>query len=257
MSGSEREILTVGSGDAERPIAVLRHAGRAPGIFWLGGFRSDMTGAKASALDALGVRLGLAVTRFDYSGHGASGGAFEDGTISRWLEEAEAVFATTEGAQVVVGSSMGGWIALLLARRLRERAAERLKALVLIAPAVDMTEGLMRASFRKKDLKALQTQGYVDVASEYGGSYRISSAFLEDGRRHLLLGRPIEAGCSVTIIQGGRDRDVPKEHALRLVSHIVTDPVGFTLVPDGDHRLSREEDLRVLEAAVQQAVEAQ
>lgn len=254
MSDAEPDRLTVGAGPQAREIAVLRRPGRAAGIFWLGGFRSDMTGAKAGALDSLGARMGHAVTRFDYSGHGASGGSFETGSISRWLEEAEAVFATTDGPQVVVGSSMGGWIALLLARRLATRASGRLKALVLIAPAVDMTEELMRASLRKKDLKALATQGYVEVDSDYGGSYRISAAFLEDGRQHLLLGRPIEPGGPVTVLQGGKDRDVPKELALRLVAHIVTDPVSFTLIPDGDHRLSREEDLRLLEGAVERAL---
>ncbi len=254
MTEARAATLTVGQGYAARDIATLRREGRAPGIFWLGGFRSDMTGSKASALYALGGRLGLAVTRFDYSGHGASGGRFEDGTISRWLEEAVAVLATTQGPQVVVGSSMGGWLALLLARAVKAAGESRIKALVLIAPAVDMTEELMRASFRKKQLTALAAEGFIEVGSDYGDPYRISAALLEDGERHLLFGKPIEPGCPVTILQGGQDLDVPKEHALRLVSHLVTDPVSFTLIPDGDHRLSRDEDLRVLESAVERAI---
>jgi pimeloyl-ACP methyl ester carboxylesterase len=151
---SELAFVEVGTGAESRRIAMLVRAGRAPGIFWLGGYRSDMTGSKAGALDDLGAELGLAVTRFDYSGHGQSGGDFLDGTISRWLEEALAVFALTEGPQVVVGSSMGGWLALLLAKTLAVRNPGRVKALTLIAPAVDMTEDLMLKGFSKKELKA-------------------------------------------------------------------------------------------------------
>jgi pimeloyl-ACP methyl ester carboxylesterase len=239
-----------------RRVAVLRRSGGNPGLFWLGGFRSDMVGAKAGAIDALGERRGLAVTRFDYSGHGQSGGDYRDGTISQWLMEAQAVFATTSGPQVVIGSSMGGWIALLLARALRETGAPRIKALVLIAPAVDMTEDLMRAQFKKKQLKALETEGFVLEPNDYGDPHTITRALIEDGTKHLMFGRPIETGCPVTILQGGKDADVPKAHALKLVNHILSDPVSFTLIPDGDHRLSREEDLRVLEAAVVRAVEA-
>ena len=250
---AEIETLQVG----DRSVAVLRRGGGGPGLFWLGGFRSDMSGAKASALDALGERQGLAVTRFDYSGHGASGGDYRDGTIARWLEEAKAVFATTTGPHVIVGSSMGGWIALLLARSLREAGEHRVKALVLIAPAVDMTEDLMRAGFTKKQLRALETAGFVEEPNDYGDPHIITRALIEDGARHLLFGKPIETGCPVTILQGGKDKDVPKQHALKLVTHLLTDPVTFTLIPDGDHRLSREDDLRVLEAAVMRAVESE
>lgn len=247
--------LRVGSGAAARDIAVLQRAGMAPGLFWLGGYRSDMAGGKATALDAFGAARGLGVTRFDYSGHGRSGGDFLAGTISRWLEEAFAVFATTAGPQVVVGSSMGGWLALLLNRALREAGDDRVKALILIAPAVDMTEELMLKTFTKKELKALGESGVVEQPSEYSGQpYPITAGLIEDGRRHLLLGRGIVTSCPVTILQGGRDRDVPKEHALRLLSHLLSDPVAFTLVPDGDHRLSRPEDLRLLEAAVERAI---
>ena len=245
------EMLTVG----DRQIAVERRAGRAPGLFWLSGFRSDMTGSKALAVDAYGASHGLAVTRFDYSGHGRSGGDFARGTISRWLEEAEAVFATTRGPQIVIGSSMGGWLALLLARALRARSEARIAGMVLIAPAVDMTE-LMLAQMPKKYRRLLDKQGHVDVPSEYSTEpYRISRQLIEDGRQHLLLGRAIEVGCPIAVLQGARDRDVPREHAARLVQHLLTDPLTFTLIPDGEHRLSRPQDLALLEAAIEHVIE--
>lgn len=244
------EVLTVG----DRPIAVLRRPGRTPGLFWLSGFRSDMTGSKAEALDRFGESHGLAVTRFDYSGHGQSGGDFNSGTISRWLEEAEAVFETTSGPQIVVGSSMGGWIALLLVRALRRRGSDRVIGLVLIAPAVDMTE-LMLAQMPKKYQKLLDTQGYVDTPSEYSADpYRINKALIEDGKAHLMFGRAIETGCPVTILQGARDKDVPKEQATKLVEHLLTDPVTLTLVPDGEHRMSRPQDLELLARSIEQLI---
>jgi pimeloyl-ACP methyl ester carboxylesterase len=245
------ETLIVG----DRPIAVERRAGRAPGLFWLSGFRSDMTGSKALAIDAFGASHGLGVTRFDYSGHGQSGGDFNQGTISRWLEEALAVFASTAGPQIVIGSSMGGWLALLLARALRRRGEARINGLVLIAPAVDMTE-LMLAQMPKKYRKLLDKQGYVDTPSDYSADpYRINKTLIEDGRQHLLFGRAIAAGCPVAIVQGARDRDVPREHAAKLVQHLLTDPVTFTLIPDGEHRLSRPSDIAVLEATIGQVIE--
>ena len=256
MADAVAQELLVGEGRAARRIAVLSRPGGAPGLFWLGGFRSDMTGGKATALDSLGAEDGLAVTRFDYSGHGQSGGDFFDGTIGRWLEEALAVFATTRGPQIVVGSSMGGWLALLLNRVLRERGAGRIRSLILIAPAVDMTEELMRPEFTPADLETLAGQGYVEQPSEYSDEpYPITARLIEDGREHLLFGGPIETGCPVTILQGGKDTDVPPAHALRLVSHLLNDPVTLTLVPDGDHRLSRDSDLALLRAAVRRAVE--
>ena len=242
--------IPVGSGSAARDIAVEQRAGGSPGLFWLGGFRSDMAGGKAMALDALGAEKGLAVTRFDYSGHGISGGDFNKGTISRWLEEAEAVLATTEGPQIVVGSSMGGWIALLLARALLRRG-QALHGLVLVAPAPDMTRELMLADFTPEEHQALQSQGYVDQPSQYSDiPYRITRELIEDGEQHLLFGGVIETGCPVHILQGGQDPDVPQAHAIRLTTHILHDPVTLTLIPDGDHRLSRDEDLVRLRDAV-------
>lgn len=251
------ERLRVGDDAMARDLALLRRPGRAPGLFWLGGYRSEMTGSKASAVDALGEVEGLAVTRFDYSGHGRSDGRLRDGTISRWLEESLAVFATTVGDQVVIGSSMGGWLALLMNRALRRRGEQRVKALILIAPAVDMTETLMLGRLGKAERKAFERDGVIERRSAYSDDPDILTRDLvEDGRGHLLLARGIETGCPVTILQGGADRDVPNAHALALVSRLLSDPVTFTLVPDGDHRLSRPQDLKLLEAAIRRAVGA-
>ncbi len=243
--------ITVGEGAAARPIAVLQRPGAGPGLFWLGGFRSDMMGSKALCLDELGAEKNLAVTRFDYSGHGASGGDFNDGTITRWLEEAEAVFATTQGPQIIVGSSMGGWIALLLARALLRRGERRAHAMVLIAPAPDMTHDLMLPGFTPAERESLQTAGYVEQPSQYSPEpYRINQALIADGETHRLFGNVIETGCPVTILQGGQDPEVPQRHAIKLVTHLLHDPVTLTLIPDGDHRLSRPEDLRRLRQAI-------
>lgn len=250
LSQPSRFRIPVGAGPAAREIAVARREGRGPGIFWLGGFRSDMEGSKALALDALGAEQGLSVTRFDYSGHGVSGGAFADGTISRWLEEAEAVLATTEGPQIIVGSSMGGWLALLLARALLARG-QKAHGLVLVAPAPDMTHELMLPGFTPAEHEALHNDGFIEQPSAYSEEpYRITRALIEDGARHLLFGSVIETGCPVTILQGGQDPDVPPSHAIKLVTHMLHDPVTLTLIPDGDHRLSREEDLARLRDAV-------
>ncbi len=178
------EKITVGAGDAAREIAVRHRAGKTPGIFWLGGFMSDMKGTKAQALDEWAAMNGHACTRFDYSGHGESSGRFEDGTISRWLEEAAAVFARTEGPQIVVGSSMGGWIALLLTQVRRATGADtRIAGLVLIAPAVDMTEELMWKKFPKAVRKEIETTGAWRQPSDYSAEpYLITRALIEDGR---------------------------------------------------------------------------
>lgn len=241
------ERIVVGAGAAAREIAVIRRPGRGPGLFWLGGFRSDMVGTKALALDDFGRDHGLAVTRFDYSGHGVSGGRFEDGTISRWAEEAAAVFATTEGPQILVGSSMGGWMALLLARAHLAtvgRAASRLKAMVLIAPAPDFTEELMWAGFSEAIRREILETGVYREPSDYSDEpYLITRALIEDGRLNLVLDHEIELGCPVAILQGIQDTSVPWRHAIRLTTRLTRDDVTLTLVPDGDHRLSRPQDI--------------
>ena len=251
------ERLTVGAGSAAREIAVLRRPGggpntgnAAPGLFWLGGFMSSMAGSKAVAVDAWGAENGLAVTRFDYSGHGISGGAFTEGTISRWLEEAAAVLgAFAPGPQILVGSSMGGWLALRLAEQLRESG--RVAGLLLIAPAWDMTRALMLDRMTKKARAALQRDGLVREPSSYSDEpYVITRALIEDGDRHLIGDRLVEVGCPVVILQGVADREVPWRHAAALVERLASDDVVLTLVKDGDHRLSRPEDLERIRAAL-------
>jgi pimeloyl-ACP methyl ester carboxylesterase len=253
-AGATRGRIVVGTGAEARDIAVETRPGRDPGLFWLGGFRSDMFGSKALALDATGARLGLSVTRFDYSGHGISGGDFEKGTISRWLEEVEAVYGTPDRGRIAVGSSMGGWIALLLARR-KLLAGTPLSGLVLIAPAADMTHELMLPGFSAAERADLETLGHVDQPSAYSDTpYRITRALIEDGEQHRLFGKPIETGCPIVVLQGGQDPDVPQAHAIRLVTHLLHDPVTLTLIPDGDHRLSRPQDLALLDAAIERLV---
>ena len=229
---------------------MLARPGGAPGVFWLGGFRSDMTGSKATAIDAFAAARNLAAVRFDYSGHGASGGAFEDGTISRWLEEARAVFERHAGERtIVVGSSMGGWIALLLATALRDSG--RVAGLVLIAPAVDMTRALMWERWPKKAQRDLMKSGvYLEPTPYADQPYTITRALIEDGDRHLFGDTLIEVGCPVHILQGVKDAAVPWRHAERLVTQLASDDVVLTLVKDGDHRLSRPADIALIEGAI-------
>jgi pimeloyl-ACP methyl ester carboxylesterase len=247
--------LHVGTGASARKIAIRARAGGAPGMFWLGGFKSDMLGTKAQALDDWAARNARAMVRFDYSGHGESEGAFTDGTISRWLEDSLAVFdACCRGPQVVIGSSMGGWLALLMLRALARRsglAAAEVAGLILIAPAVDFTEELMWKRFPAEVRRAIEEQGSWMRPSAYGEKpYPITRGLIEDGRKHLLLGAMIETGCPVRILQGVQDPDVPWGHAVELTSRFARDDVVLTLIKDGDHRLSRPEDIERLLAAV-------
>ena len=245
----------VGQTDALRRIAVRSRPGAGPGVFWLSGFNSDMRGTKAQALDAWAAERGRACVRFDYSGHGESGGAFADGTISRWLEESVAVFERLcRGPQIVVGSSMGGWLALLLAREIarRPRTGLALAGLVLIAPAADFTEELMWKGFPPEAREEIASKGLWLRPSQYGEPYPITRALIEDGRKHLLLGGSINVGCPVRILQGAQDPDVPWQHAFALTSQLPSDDVVLTLIQDGDHRLSRPQDIARLLAAVEE-----
>jgi pimeloyl-ACP methyl ester carboxylesterase len=249
----EPGFVDVGEGAAHRRIAVRARAGRLPGLFWLGGFNSDMRGAKALALDAWAGEHGRACVRFDYSGHGESGGSFTDGTIGRWLEECLAVFTRfCAGPQVVIGSSMGGWMALLLARELRRRGigTASVTELVLIAPAPDFTEALMWQGFSPQAREEIMTRGVWHRPSQYGDPYPITRALIEEGRNHLLLGGAIEVGCPVRILQGAQDPDVPWRHAFALAQRLPADDVVLTMVQDGDHRLSRPQDIARMLAAV-------
>lgn len=224
-----------------------------PGLVWLGGFASDMASTKAGYLDDWARERGRAFLRFDYSGHGASGGDFAEGCIGDWLAQAEGVFLTsTKGPQILVGSSMGGWIALLLARRLAARGEEgRLAGLVLLAPAVDFTEELIWKNLDEATRRDIMETGAWRRASQYSPDPTpITRRLIEDGRKHLLLGGVIRTHARVHILQGMADPDVPWRHALTLVEHLSADPVTLTFIADGDHRLSREQDLAQLGTAV-------
>jgi len=246
-------LIEVGQADAMRRIAVRSREGDLPWLFSLGGFKSDMQGTKAVALDGWAAERKRACVRFDYSGHGESGGDFVEGTIGRWLEESVAVFERfCAGPQVVIGSSMGGWMALLLARELARRPAPRasLAGLVLIAPAPDFTEELMWRRFSPEVRHQIETTGVWLRPSEYGDPYPITRNLIEEGRKHLLLGGAIEVGCPVHILQGARDPDVPWKHAFALAHRLPAEDMVLTMIQDGDHRLSRPQDIARILAAV-------
>jgi len=242
---SFEETITVGAGAAARPIRVAFRSGRDPCLVWLGGFRSDMRGSKAEAVDAFAAARGQACLRFDYSGHGESGGRFEDGTISRWLEESLAVIHRYAGqSPLLIGSSMGGWLASCAALALRDDAVSITPAaLVLLAPAHDFTERLFLPRLAPEERRSLAQTGRALIASESGDPYPVTQALFDDGRRHLLLEAPFSVGCPVAILQGMRDDAVPWQHALEIVERQQDEAVTLTLIKDGDHRLSREQDI--------------
>jgi pimeloyl-ACP methyl ester carboxylesterase len=234
--------------DDGRIIRGLVDDGAGPTVVWLGGFRSDMTGSKAEAVAASGRAHGRKVVRFDYSGHGATGGDFEAGRIGRWLDEARAVVAAEAGEDfILVGSSMGGWMALLLAR---EKPAG-LRGLVLVAPAPDFTEKLFYPALPAEVRARVDAGETIDIPGEYGSpDYRLAADFFHDGARHNLLDGPLRLGVPVIILQGMADTSVPHTHARRIVDRLVDDDVVLTLVKDGDHRLSRPADIDLLLDAV-------
>ena len=237
--GSETAAILSRPGGAT--IAYRRLDGSEPGVMFLGGFRSDMTGTKATALEAACRAAGRAFVRFDYSGHGQSSGDFLDGTIGSWRDDALAVLdEAARGPQVVVGSSMGGWIMLLLALARPERVA----GLVGIAAAPDFTEDLMWNRYGAGMQAALREKGVLHVPSDYDDEdYPIAYRLIEEGRRHLLLRRPIAIHCPIRLLHGKRDADVPWITATRIAERVLSDDVRVFLVRDGDHRLSRDEDL--------------
>jgi hypothetical protein len=239
---------TLESGGAA--IAWRRVAGRGPTVLWLGGFRSEMSGTKAQALADWAAAAGRDFLRFDYFGHGVSFGAFEEGTITRWRADALAVIdSLTEGPLVLVGSSMGGWLACLAALA----RPERVQALVLIAPAADFTERLLAPSLPAEGRAAIERDGVWRRPSLYDpAGYPISRALLEDGARWSILPGPISITAPTRILQGGADPDVPWRHALELAMALEGEDVVFTLIRDGDHRLSRDSDLARLIAALEE-----
>ncbi|KFB08466.1 2-hydroxymuconic semialdehyde hydrolase [Nitratireductor basaltis] len=255
MSGSELRQIEV---DGTR-IAVRHRTGGSPGLVWLGGYRSDMCGTKALALDEWAASKQLAMTRHDYSGHGESGGAFEDGTISRWLDESLVVFREfTSGPQILVGSSMGAWVALRMIQELHKAGeGDRVGALLLLAPAPDFTFELMEPQLSDAQREMLQEEGVLREPSEYSDEPNIyTRALFEDGAKNRVLDGIIDTHCPVHILQGMQDPDVPYAHAMKLVEHLPADDVTLSLIRDGDHRLSRPQDiemiLRVTEGLIEQ-----
>jgi pimeloyl-ACP methyl ester carboxylesterase len=237
------EVLDVSREDGVS-LAFLFLPGAGPIVVFLPGFASDMGGTKALMLrDACAAR-GQAMLRLDYSGHGASGGDFRDGTIGEWLEDAALVIAHAAGDAplILVGSSMGGWIALLLALRLGARVA----GMVLIAPAPDFTQALVEERLTAAQRAVLEEKGFLLPPSEYGPPVPITKKLIDEGRNHLLLGGPIGITCPVRVLHGMKDPDVPWETSLKLSKCLASDDVRLIFLKDGDHRQSREADLLLL-----------
>jgi pimeloyl-ACP methyl ester carboxylesterase len=230
-------------------IAYRPTPGKGPGVMFLTGFRSDMTGGKALAVEDLCRAQNRAFVRFDYTGHGESSGAFADGTIGRWTEDALLVLdRVTNGPQVLVGSSMGGWIALLLARARPERIA----GLVGIAAAPDFTEDLVHDVLDADAKERLARDGQIVVPSAYDPEpCVITRRLIEEGRNHLLLRAPIPIDVPARLIHGMEDHDVPWQTALKIAERIASTDVEITLVKGGRHRLSDPPDLERLVAVVE------
>lgn len=231
-----------------RRIAHDRIQGQGPGVVFLGGFRSDMQGSKALHLRDWAVARGRAFLRLDYSGHGESGGLFEEGCIGDWSEDAAAALeALTDGPQVLVGSSMGGWIGLLLARAMPHRVA----ALVTIAAAPDFTERGFWAGFDAAQRQALIRDGRVALPSEYGDPLVLTRRLIEDGRDHLVMDAPLRLPFPVRMLQGTADADVPMSWAMDLLDHVEGDDVRLTLVKGADHRFSTPDCLDLLTGTIE------
>ncbi|WIM11968.1 alpha/beta hydrolase [Enhydrobacter sp.] len=233
-------------------VAYVRTAGTPPTVVFLGGFRSDMTGTKATALEAWAQKRGQAYLRFDYLGHGQSSGCFEDGTIGRWLDDSlAAIDGLTDGRLVLVGSSMGGWLSLLAARA----RAERMAGLVLIAAAPDFTERMLLEGLSPEDRATLERDGRLERPSQYSPEPSVFTwKLIEEGRRHLLLDKPLALPCPVRLLHGQSDPDVPWEYSLQIARHLNAPEVVTTLVKGGDHRLSTSADIARLIATVEELV---
>ncbi len=235
-------------------IAYRHTTGKSPGVTFLTGFKSDMQGGKATALEAFCTTKGHAFTRFDYFGHGESSGAFEDGTIGRWADDAVHVLdEVTEGPQILVGSSMGGWIMLLAALQRPERVA----ALVGIAAAPDFTRDLIPPALTPDQLEQIDRDGFCEIPNCYDDQepYRIRKSLLEEGDNHLLLNGEIGLDIPIRLIHGIEDEDVPWQTALRIMEQVRTDNVEIQFVKAGDHRLSEPQDLDRLTRTVDALLE--
>lgn len=253
MSIGEPQFLDVGCAEKQRRIAYLATPApdpKGPGLVWLIGLNSDMVSTKATALAEWAPENGFGLTRFEYSGHGSSSGDFKDATIGDWLEETREIFCkVTQGRQIVIGSSTGGHLALLLLRDLMARdpeAASRVAALVLIAPAWDLTEELMWKEMPPEAQREILERGVTYRPSDYGEPYAITRQFIEEGRNHLFKGEPFDPGCPVVILQGQLDTAVPASHARRLASFIEGGWAELIEVADGEHRMSRPQDLELM-----------
>lgn len=263
MNERDAQFLTVdrnpATGTSARRIAYLRQEASQPGgleLIWLIGLKSDMISTKAAALATHAAAKGYGLTRFEYSGHGRSEGDFEEATIGDWLQETRDVFTRlTKGPQLVLGSSTGGHLALLLLRNLMQTApkeAARIKGLVLIAPAWDLTEDLMWAQFDKSARREIMEKGVFRRPSAYGDPYAITRKFIEEGRNHLFARKPWNPGRPIDIIHGRLDPDVPFAHSEELMKFLDGDSTQLIEVPDGEHRLSRPEDLQLMLDTVDQ-----
>ncbi len=259
MTEHEPQFLEIGEGSKLRSIAYRWSQGRSegPALLWLPGFLSDMASTKAIAIAAWAEAQALPVMRFDYSAHGLSGGDLLKASIGDWLAETIAIWGRMDDTpRIVIGSSMGGWIALLLARHLAKRGeSSKLAGLVLIAPAWDMTEALIWQQLPLAARAEIEQRGVTYVPSAYGDPYPLTRHLIADGRSHLLQDRPFDPSCPVRILQGMRDPDVPFEHVLALVDLLQCADVELIPIKDGDHCLSRPEDLRRLTATIAALVE--
>lgn len=239
------EFYTTAQG---RKLAYHQSAGALPGVVFLGGFRSDMQGSKATALEAWAKAQGRAFLRFDYSGHGESEGVFEEGAISDWAEDAmDIIGALTEGPQLLVGSSMGGWISLLIARK----TPEKLAGLVTVAAAPDFTEDSMWEGFSAAARAHLLEEGQVSMPSDYGDPYVITRRLIEDGRANLVLRSPLPLNVPARFLQGTEDSAVERAVALRLFDHVGGDDVQLRLVRGADHSFSTQECLDIIIASIE------
>ena len=243
------DFLTTSSG---RRIAYEKTAGDAPGVVFLGGFVSDMQGTKATRLQAWAKAAGRAFLRFDYSGHGQSSGAFSDGCIGDWVQDAAAVIKTvTDGKQVLVGSSMGGWISLILATEM----LEKISGIVGISTAADFTEDGFWDGFSENQRQDLHKFGQVAMPSDYGEPYIITRRLIEDGRRHLVLRRPLSLPFPVRLLHGTDDTSVKQSVPLRILAHARGDDIRLTLVKGADHSFSTPDCLTLIESALQQVID--
>ncbi|MDG1737478.1 MAG: alpha/beta hydrolase [Paracoccaceae bacterium] len=233
---------------SDRRIAFHRTKGKGPGVVFLGGFMSDMEGSKATHLEDWAKRQGRAFLRFDYSGHGQSSEAFAEGSIGDWFADArEVIEQLTDGPQVLVGSSMGGWISLLCAKSIPDRIA----GMVTIAAAPDFTENGFFAGFSAAEKAQLETEGVVLVPSDYGEPYPITKRLIEDGRDHLVMNDPLSFDFPIRMLQGTKDSAVTRATALGLLDHLDATDVRLSFVAGGDHSLSTPDNLRMIVQAIE------